>query len=78
MPADGSFHDSDRRVRKEIYERGTFGGVDFMQIKRITALLLTAIPNIVPVQFTDGAYYNFPDDWKCPRCKQPREKFNRA
>lgn len=60
MPADGSFHDSDRRVRKEIYERGTFGGVDFMQIKRITALLLTAIPNIVPVQFTDGAYYNFP------------------
>ena len=19
-----------------------------------------------------------PDDWKCPRCKQPKEKFNRA
>ena len=21
---------------------------------------------------------DLPDDWKCPRCKQPKEKFNRA
>ncbi len=79
----------------------------------------------MPVEFTDGAYYNFPEsqkivdgvymikakghtrgnsiviaewgdlfcmmhgdityvdealheDWKCPRCKRPKEKFNRA
>ncbi|MBO4413950.1 MAG: rubredoxin [Clostridia bacterium] len=19
-----------------------------------------------------------PDDWRCPRCKQPKEKFNKA
>jgi predicted nuclease of restriction endonuclease-like (RecB) superfamily len=46
--------------------------------EELSAEELQGIPNIVPVQFTDGAYYNFPDDWKCPRCKQPREKFNRA
>ena len=27
----------------------------------------------------DGvAFEDLPDDWKCPRCKQPKEKFNRA
>ncbi|MBQ3901059.1 MAG: rubredoxin [Clostridia bacterium] len=24
------------------------------------------------------ALEDLPDDWKCPRCKQPKEKFNRA
>ena len=36
------------------------------------------IPNIVPVKFTDGAYHNFPEDWRCPRCKQSKAKFNPA
>lgn len=27
----------------------------------------------------DGvAFEDLPDDWRCPRCKQPKEKFNRA
>ena len=27
----------------------------------------------------DGvAFEDLPDDWKCPRCKQPKEKFNPA
>ncbi len=27
----------------------------------------------------DGvAFEDLPDDWKCPRCKRPKEKFNRA
>ena len=50
----------------------------YVNEEELSAEELQGIPNIVPVQFTDGAYYNFPDDWKCPRCKQPREKFNRA
>ena len=24
------------------------------------------------------AFEDLPDDWKCPRCRQPKEKFNRA
>ena len=24
------------------------------------------------------AFEALPDDWKCPRCKQPKEKFNKA
>ena len=27
----------------------------------------------------DGvAFEDLPDDWRCPRCKQPKEKFNKA
>ena len=27
----------------------------------------------------DGvAFEDLPDDWKCPRCKQPKTKFNKA
>ena len=27
----------------------------------------------------DGvAFEDLPDDWKCPRCRQGKEKFNRA
>ncbi|MBQ3263078.1 MAG: rubredoxin, partial [Oscillospiraceae bacterium] len=24
------------------------------------------------------AFEELPEDWKCPRCKQPKEKFNKA
>lgn len=27
----------------------------------------------------DGvAFEDLPDDWRCPRCKQPKSKFNKA
>ena len=26
----------------------------------------------------DNPFENLPDDWKCPRCKQPKSKFNKA
>lgn len=27
----------------------------------------------------DGvAFEDLPEDWRCPRCKQPKEKFNKA
>ena len=31
-----------------------------------------------PAEHDGVAFEDLPDDWKCPRCKQPREKFNRA
>ena len=29
--------------------------------------------NTVPTIFED-----LPDDWKCPRCKRPKDKYNKA
>ncbi|MBQ6973404.1 MAG: MBL fold metallo-hydrolase [Oscillospiraceae bacterium] len=31
-----------------------------------------------PADHDGVAFESLPDDWKCPRCKQPKEKFNRA
>ena len=31
-----------------------------------------------PAEHDGVAFEDLPDNWKCPRCKQPREKFNRA
>ncbi|MBR0413152.1 MAG: MBL fold metallo-hydrolase [Eubacterium sp.] len=31
-----------------------------------------------PAENGGVAFEDLPDDWKCPRCKQPKEKFNRA
>ena len=31
-----------------------------------------------PAEHGGTPFENLPDDWKCPRCKQPKEKFNRA
>ena len=31
-----------------------------------------------PAEHDGVAFEDLPDDWKCPRCKQPKEKFNRA
>jgi rubredoxin len=30
-----------------------------------------------PAEHDGVAFEDLPDDWKCPRCKQPKEKFNR-
>ena len=31
-----------------------------------------------PKEHDGVAFEDLPDDWKCPRCKQPKEKFNKA
>ena len=31
-----------------------------------------------PAEHDDVAFEDLPEDWRCPRCKQPKEKFNRA
>ena len=31
-----------------------------------------------PAEHDGVAFEDLPDDWRCPRCKQPKEKFNRA
>ncbi len=31
-----------------------------------------------PAEHDNVAFADLPEDWRCPRCKQPKEKFNRA
>ena len=31
-----------------------------------------------PVEHEGVAFDDLPEDWKCPRCQQPKEKFNKA
>ncbi len=31
-----------------------------------------------PAEHDDVAFEDLPDDWRCPRCKQPKSKFNKA
>ncbi len=31
-----------------------------------------------PAEHDGVAFEDLPDDWKCPRCKQPKDKFNQA
>lgn len=31
-----------------------------------------------PAEHDGAAFDDLPEDWKCPRCKQPKEKFNKA
>ena len=31
-----------------------------------------------PAEYDGVAFEDLPDDWKCPRCKQSKDKFNKA
>ncbi|MBR1752776.1 MAG: rubredoxin [Ruminococcus sp.] len=31
-----------------------------------------------PAEYDGVAFEDLPDDWKCPRCKQGKDKFNPA
>ena len=31
-----------------------------------------------PAEHDGVAFEDLPDDWKCPRCKQSKDKFNKA
>ncbi|MBQ7496166.1 MAG: rubredoxin [Bacteroidaceae bacterium] len=31
-----------------------------------------------PAEHDGVPFEDLPDDWRCPRCKQPKEKFNKS
>lgn len=53
--------------------------VDFSK-KEATGKYVCSICGYVydPAEHDGVAFEDLPDDWKCPRCKQPKEKFNKA
>ena len=53
--------------------------VDFSQSKA-TGIYVCSICGYVydPAEHDGETFENLPDDWKCPRCKQGKEKFNKA
>ncbi len=34
--------------------------------------------NFDPNEHDGVAFEDLPEDWRCPRCRQPKEKFNKA
>ena len=53
--------------------------VDFSQ-KAASGKYVCSICGYVydPAEHDGVAFEDLPDDWKCPRCKQPKSKFNKA
>ena len=53
--------------------------VDFSESKA-TGVYVCSICGYVydPAEHDGTAFEELPDDWKCPRCKQGKEKFNKA
>ena len=53
--------------------------VDFTERKATGKYVCSVCGYIYDPAEHDGvAFESLPDDWKCPRCKQPKEKFNKA
>ena len=56
-----------------------FAEVDFSQQEASGKYVCSICGYIYDPAEHDGvAFEELPDDWKCPRCKQPKEKFNKA
>ena len=53
--------------------------VDF-KVQEATGKYICSVCGYVydPAEHDGVAFEDLPDDWKCPRCKQPKEKFNKA
>ena len=53
--------------------------VDFAE-QEATGIYVCSICGYVydPAENNSVAFEDLPDDWHCPRCKQPKEKFNKA
>ena len=51
-----------------------------ISVKAATGKYVCSICGYVydPAENNGVAFEDLPDDWKCPRCKQPKEKFNKA
>lgn len=56
-----------------------FAEVDFSK-QEATGKYVCSVCGYVydPAEHDGVLFENLPDDWKCPRCKQPKEKFNKA
>ncbi|MBE6530075.1 MAG: MBL fold metallo-hydrolase [Ruminococcaceae bacterium] len=56
-----------------------FAEVDFSE-KKASGKYVCSICGYVydPAEHDGVAFEDLPDDWKCPRCKQPKSKFNQA
>ena len=53
--------------------------VDFTEQKASGKYVCSICGYVYDPDEHDGvAFEDLPDDWKCPRCKQPKEKFNKA
>ncbi len=53
--------------------------VDFTETKASGKYVCSVCGYVYDPEEHDGvAFEDLPDDWKCPRCRQPKEKFNRA
>ena len=53
--------------------------VDFSQAKASGKYVCSVCGYVYDPAEHDGvAFEDLPDDWRCPRCKQPKEKFNKA
>ena len=56
-----------------------FAEIDFAE-QKATGIYVCSICGYVydPSEHDGAAFEDLPDDWRCPRCKQPKEKFNKA
>lgn len=53
--------------------------VDFSERESTGKYVCSVCGYVYDPDENDGvAFEDLPDDWKCPRCKQPKEKFNKA
>ena len=53
--------------------------VDFSEVKASGKYVCSVCGYVYDPAEHDGvAFEDLPDDWRCPRCKQPKEKFNKA
>ena len=56
-----------------------FPEIDFQKAKASGKYVCSICGYVYDPAEHDGvAFEDLPDDWRCPRCKQPKEKFNKA
>ena len=57
-----------------------FVEVDFSNDQMVNRKYVCSICGYVydPAEHDGVAFEDLPDDWKCPRCKQPKSKFKKA
>jgi len=53
-------------------------GVFDEQNRMVLICLLNLRLCLRPADNDSVAFEDLPDDWRCPRCKQPKDNFNRA